>query len=548
MANNKKKASAAKPQGLRTRAVATAKPGFKTPEPEDKKASPAAIIIASLLIVAILAGVGVGIYFAFFYEAPGFDYMEFDEISKYISVSDAEYKDITITLPLLEYSDEALAAKINSLLVKNKTKTPLYGGIGTKNLPITLGDVVGVWYRSYIIDENGREVETDSNLANISPATLEVGSGNLVLGFEEFFLGKVPEESVSYKQITEGTVSEGDVVYVSFERVSPMDDRVATCERIDLSLDYIDELYGTGFKNFLLGKEIGEQITYEVFPIEGGTAAYVDVSIDFVTRCEAEPLALTVVYPADYETESLRGVTTYFDIYIDNVVVYDTPEFTDQFVTETLGYTAAALESYAGASLTEKLTAKLKAELIASIESTNKDLVEEQLKKRINSMGTLIDYPEGAVDDVYNSQYLSIERYYANYAETYGFSNIDQAAIKYLGLSSGTDWNKYLQDSSKTEVKNKLTFYYIILKEGYLPTEEQIAYESELQLDREVDYQLAQYADSFADFTPEEYETQRQMLRDQIKSWYGDAMLREVAIYNYGIDRILENHVKVVKA
>ncbi|MBO5945800.1 MAG: hypothetical protein J6Q69_04265 [Clostridia bacterium] len=547
MANNKKKAPAAKPQGIKTRAVANVNGGAKAPLPEDKKASIAAIIIASLVILAVLAGVGVGVYFAFFYEAPGFDYMDIDEVSKYISVSDEEYKNIIINLPLLEYSDAALTAEINSLLVKNKTKTPLYGGIGTKNLPITLGDVVSVWYRSYIIDDSGKEVETDSNLANVSAATLEVGSGNLVLGFEEFFLGKVPEQSVRFKQITEGTVSEGDVVYISFERISPMDDRVATCERIDLSRDDVDALYGTGFKDFLLGKTIGDKITYEVFPIEGGTAAYVDMSIDFVTRCEEDPLLLTVVYPADYETESLRGVTTYFEIYIDSVVVYDAPEFNEQFVTETLGYTRDSLASYAGATLTEKLTSKLKADLEESIERTNKDLVEEQLKKRINSIGTLVEYPEGAVEAVYDSQYLSIERYYENYAATYGFSSIDQAAIKYLGLSAGTDWIEYLNNSSKTEVKNKLVFYYIILKEGYVPTEEEIALEGERQIDREVDYQLQQYADKFASLTPAEYETQRQMLRDQIKSWYGDSMLREVAIYNYGIDRILENHVTVVK-
>ena len=464
-----------------------------------------------------------------------------------------DYESITLTLPQLEYSDAALEARINALLVKNKNTTALYGGLGIKNLPITIGDVVSLWYRSYIIDSNGREVETDSNLASATPVTLEVGAGNFALGFEEGFLGLVPNEHTAFTPITEGTVGEGDVVYLSFEclAIDPSDDRVATAERVDLSLDYIDELYGAGFKELILGKEIGEMIIPEngsqTFAVEGGSNVYRALKVEYVTRCESDPVVISFEYPADYDAEELRGVKTYFEIYLDSAVMYDTPEYNDAFVTEKLGYTAESLSAYSGDTLAAKHREKVKAEVKADIKETNRVLVLNALKKYINSIGTLVDgYPEDAVNAVVDAQYAAAERYYENYAASEGFSSIDEAAVKYFGLKTGADWMQYIERAAETEVKNKLVFYYIILMEGYVPTEEEIRVEMDNQIDAEVEYQMNKYADSFKDFTAEEYETQRQMIRDQIKSWYGESMLREVAIQNYGMNCLYENNVTVV--
>lgn len=512
---------------------------------------PLIIIISALAALAVVGGIILGVFLA--NRDKSIDFWN-DNLGRYIKISEEQYKNYQLPeIPLEKVSAEGLQRKINKLLVSNKNKEALYEGAYVTNLPMTLGDVAYIWYRGYTVDENG--VETDfaggTNFSSESATALELGSGSFVPGFEEALIGVVPNQHSSFSKISVGSIQPGDVIYLTALVYNPDGTyKNLNSERIDLSdKDAVDAKYGTGFTEFFIGKttetgtnapqKIGESLSSKVFYV--GTSsmatAYYDMKVDFATRCETDPVTIDVRFPADDSQKTLRGVEAKFDVYVSYAKIYDTPEFDDKFVTETLKIKAEDLEGYTG-SASEKYTELLRSEYKAEVTETNRVLLEEEMWKYYKSVVTVKKLPEASVKEFYNSYYSEIENYYASYTSYY--ETIDAFAIAYLGLSADSDWRNYLIDKAKDIVIEKLLFYYIIAEEKIAPPEDYYN-EKYAELYQEyLDYYIELNADELSKYEGEEYDREIELLKKELDSYYGEQYFKESIYYDYATKIMLE--------
>ncbi len=547
MAKKEKNTPQKNPIGFKTRgnnstgaraATYTAPPAAEKRSPISKKKVAILSAVAAILVIAI----GLGIFFGFFYNKK-FNYAK-EDLSKYITLSESDYKNIKIAIPLYEYSSSLVDRAITDLLVKNKLDAS-YDGTGVKNLPITIGDVVTLRFRGYTKDENGNEVDIASllNLATDNDETIEVGAYDNLVGINEALLGIIPDDIPTFEKITEGVVEEGDVVYLSYSVSMPVGDgETIKNKRIDLSRTDLDEVFGVGFKDAIIGLEIGKAQSMLTLPLKNGdgTAVYVDLKAEFATKCEKNPLKLTATYPANYESDkSLRGKTVYFDFYIKNCIVHDTPEYNEEFITKTLKLTEESLKEFEGNTLIEKHRASLEKELKENIENANNQLILEAIWEHLADKGTVIKYPKSEVDGYYNSLLANVNAYYQQ--NTGKFESLDAAAISAYGLEAGSDWRAYLKLLAEVEVRDKLIFYYIFNNEGYKPTDEEYKETYDAIVEYELSLMIEEHKSELEGLTEEEYNEQVEFLKKELLDYLGDDGMREIIYYEIGNKKMVEN-------
>ena len=514
--------------------------------------TPMIIVISVIALLAIVGGVVLGVYLARKNKSVNFWK---DNLGKYISISEDRYKNYVLPeIALEKVSEEGLQRKINKLLTSNKNKEALYDGAYVTNLPMTLGDIAYIWYRGYTVDENG--VETDfaggTNFSSQSATELELGSGSFVPGFEEALLGVVPNQHSTFSKVSTGTVLEGDIIYLTALIYNPDGSyKNLQYERIDLSdKDAVDAKYGEGFTEFFIGKttetgtnqpqKIGETLGSKVFYVGGSTmgTAYYDMKVDFVTRCETNPLTIDITFPADYSQTSLRGVEAKFDVYVSYAKIYDTPEFNDAFITDTLKVKAEDLEGYTGATVAEKYTELLREEYKAEVTEKNRILLEDEMWKYYKSVVTIKKLPETSVKEFYDSYYGEVEQTYASYTSYY--ETIDSFAIAYLGLSEGSDWRNYLIDKAKDIVLEKLLFYYIIREEKLDPPKDYYDEKYAEMYQEYLDYYIELNAEELSKYQGEAYDREIEILKEEMESYYGEQYFKESIYYDYATKIMLE--------
>lgn len=520
-----------------------------------KKSKKGIIIISAILAVAVIAGTVLGIWLAT--RDKTLDYMR-DDLSKYITLTEDQYKNYTIDVPFETVTDAGISRERDKLLVQNKNKTPYDGGASYRSIPVTLGDVVTIWYRGYTVDKDGKEVDFNGGTSLTGAGTsLEIGSGSFIPGFEEALIGITPTDYTSLNDIrvTSGAVKAGDVVYLSYS-VMKADGTTETgvTARIDLSRSDIDAIYGKGFVDFLVGKtsdtgttapkNIGDALSAEKFFIGDSTVStlYYDMKVEYVLRGGGEPLTIDVRFPADYGEKSLRGVNAKFDVYLQNAVIYDTPEYNDEFVTKTLGFTAESLKDYNGSSLTEKHMAYLRAQYEKTVKEINLVVREEAMWEHYKAVVTVHDLPMADIEQFYNSYCQQTEAAYEGYKEQY--ETLDDFAIAYYGLKSGADWREYLMINANDVVLEKLIFYYVLREADLVPTKEEYKRLYDELYNEYLKYYIDLNAETLSKYTGEAYEAELKKLEEEMIEYYGEEYFEESVYYEYGTEKMIEFGLK----
>ena len=456
-------------------AKAALKPQKKPYTPPPKKPinkKVVAIVISSVLLVAMLVGVG----FWIFTPRP-IDYLK-DDLSKYIKISESDYKGYNLTLPLDVADESSVDRKIMNLRYLKRTQKNNGSGVINLGLPINLGDSVKIYYRGYTLDENGREIDIDGarNFFESSPYSLGIGSLNAAfpVGLEEALIGKIPSSYPIFTQKTPGgPVEAGDVVYLTYKAMFPDGTSTeVTAERIDLSRTDLDATYGIGFADKIVGLRIGEVEKSPItLPYDGKEAVYFELKVEYATNCESSPLTVSGKFPASYEDESLRGKTAYFDIYFKDVVAYDVPEYNEAFITDTLGITSEELEKYEGETVVAQHRAMLLAESEEEIAESNRNLKVEAVWAYLSDKVKIKKFPKREVDKLYEEYYLQLQTEYMNGYNAYVYPSFAAFAEAYLGLAKGENWQNYIRERAESVIIEKIIFYYIIRKEGLVPSE-----------------------------------------------------------------------------
>ncbi len=501
-------------------------------------------IVTLFCLVALLMSTVVGLASCKSDGGKPTDFMTAD-LSKYITIKAEAYHDFPVNIKLPEEREGGVERLIMQLLYKNRPTDALYDGLMTLNQTIEVGDTVKILFRGYTVDENGVETEISNSsvLTASSYSSVNIGQLSYIEGFEEGLIGVNPKNYPKYKKITSGTVSEGDVIYLTYTRTDSEENTTKkTSERIELSKEWIDERYGEGFAAHFIGKTIGEKMTDKVtFKLDGKDVTYSEMTVVYATQCEDNPLTVEVYFPEDYSDVSLRGTVAYFDMYIDGVYKYDTPEFDEKFITETLKVTEADLEGYEGDNIVEKYTAKLTEEYKASVVERRNALIEIEFWKYVEDKAVIHSFPEYEVNSLYDNYVAELELYYQSYSSYY--STLEAFAKAYYGLSSSESYEDYLREMAEETVAQQLMFYAMIRQEGFVPSESEYAELYEEKVQERVDYHCensSTYIEALeACKTEEEREAKLAEIREEVLANYGDAYFEESVYYEYGLEKLL---------
>ncbi len=491
-----------------------------------------------------------------------FNYEKAD-LSKYINLSEDKYKNYTLEVDIAKPKAIEVDVEILKLLAKDKGAALYDGNEVISAFTVKPGSVVKIWYRGYLLDEEGKKVEVSgmSNFTGATASSLEIGSGNFIPGFELGLVGKNTGDHSKFVKITdsETDIVESHVAYVSYSKLAEGEDSSkatkAASERIELSSTELDAKYGAGFKEQILSAKIGEKKSFSA-TIDGKNYNYTDVTVDFVTDCETNPIVVTSYFPYDYNTANLRNETAYFEVYVESGVLYEAPEFNDEFVKKTIektgsGITLAKLEKYEGASLTEKYRAYLQETIDENYEKEYESAVSDAVWNHIISAAEVIKYPTkevkricaGYVEEIekqYKTSGGQIQNSYTGEYQTY--ETLDAYAVAYMGLYTGTDWQAYLYSMSEGLVKESLVLYYIINTEKLKPEKAEFNAAVEAARQERLDEYVLTYLDyegkTREDFTDAEYDKFVKERESEMLKYYEKNYFEEITLYNLAMDNM----------
>lgn len=505
------------------------------------------IIFAAIALVGILTALVFGIISHA--NSKTVDVMK-DNLGKYISIDRNEYLSYDALINVDPVTDKTVENEIIKLLYQNRKATDGKNKIGQT---IKVGDTANIYYYGYTLDENGKKVAFDGGCNFSSSVTaLGIGSGSMIPGFELALVGKNSNDYASLTKRTDGVVTENAFAYITYTAVfyDGAVEKDATA-LIDLTGD-VDAEWGEGFKDFLLGKEVGKKIeaTHTVNRVNasGKTESdiYTDVTVKtLVEFSEGEPLTIDVTFPRPYtNSPDLEGKAVKFDIYIMTSVSYDTPEFTDEFIKDTLKVTDEELKDFEGATLVEKYTAKIRKDLDDKYTVNVNTQIDNAFWDHMHEVVKVKRLPKGEVNNFYRSFYNEVSQYYSSY-QSY-FSSFDQAARQYLGLAANADWEAELVKKSEKATLEKLIFYYIAREEGILPEGEVFDTAYDRIYNEMLDAYLEQYNVNREDFdSDEEYEEQVDIYRDMLEANYGEDYFTETVYFEHVMKILRANANKV---
>ncbi len=476
-------------------------------------------------------------------------------IARHMSIDPESYRGLELKIQLDEVDDAAVERAINQTLVKNKDKDPHNNGAGDRTGEITLGDEAYIWYRGYYLDD-GKRVEFDGG-CNITASSitddqrlLEIGSGSFIAGFEEGLLGLKGEDTSNLRRYTSGTVEEGDIVYLRMSAIFPdgtaYDNKTV---RIDLSDPELASKYGAGFAQKVIGAQVGSSLGTFQAELEGAvaglsTATYMNVHVSLRTTGEERPVTVETRFPAVYENSpELAGKTAYFEVYITQVVHYDTPVLTDSFITNTLQMKAAELASYEGVGLTEKYRAYVRAKLLSAYEQEKQTAAETAMWNKLVELVEVHSVPKRATRTIYREYLDDFKADYEYYKDYYGYNSIEKYAVDALPLAQGQSYEDYLWQMAESAAREKMMFYLVMQTEDIVLTDE----ENEEYIEEAIDEMVAYYRDEvYADQynrngykTEAEYQKAIEGLRQQIVDYYGESYFEESAHYDLVMEKLL---------
>ena len=333
-------------------------------------------LIATILIIAIGFSIGAALYI----KTPLGDMVsqlidqwiggsEDDEPTSYDDIVASDYihisnyqKKLDIHLDnFYDYRQAEFDTQIAKILNTYKPEEP-YVNTDESYVPkITVGDTVEIFYRGYLLNEDGTRnyIDAGSNIEHRSVPQahyLTIGSHNFIAGFEIGMMGKSLADYPTLEFITEGQVNSDSIIYISYTRYKIEGEKSipdsATSRCIDLSAgkELIDNKYGAGFYDFLLfgnggeGQPFGKNlITYDSdcdpsFMIGDTEYIYKKIKIEYATAPfdYDKYTVLEVRFPVDYHSE-LSCQNSYWEIYVQGITeYYDDSEgevvFNDEFL------------------------------------------------------------------------------------------------------------------------------------------------------------------------------------------------------------------------
>lgn len=209
-----------------------------------------------------------------------------------------------------------------------------------------------------------------------------------------------------------------------------------------VNIDYVGTVDGVEFEG---GNTNGAGTDLEI-----GSNSYVD---DFETQLiehkAGDKVTVNVTFPTDYSNADVAGKDAVFEVVINGI--YETPEFTDEFVKENLSENASTVAEYRDylkqTHYDENLDTWLEDYLLKNT------TVNTYPKKYLDNLKSVQKYQDQASAEYMNSLYASM-----NYNQTVTFED-------YVGMSEAK-YDASLEDKVKDTAKKALLYQAIFETEG----------------------------------------------------------------------------------
>ena len=469
------------------------------------------------------------------------------DLGKYITLLAEDYKGYPVKIAIDPIDDMAIDSALIRALYASRTTDPDYKGLYNvaDTNPIRalgVGDTVRAHYIGYTLGEGGERMYFTSNFNKALTASdnIGIGAGMFIPGFELGLIGKSPWEYSQLTKIKEGTVKAGDVISISM--LALYSD--GTTQQIQSYITAAnaascDAIFGEGFAEFLIGREIGEveaNFVTNTVSDKSGNSVYTDITVEAIYDCGEQPLTVEARFPINYpNSPDLAGKTVYFDVFVEAVSYGSVPEVDEKFITEKIGLTLEELNTYgeSGDSLIYRYRAYIGAMLREAAIADSEPLIIEEFFEQMLSKVEIKSLPEGNITEFYNGYIAEITDYYEKYGSAY--ASLDECARIYCNLDATADWRAFLRHYAEKVVTEQIIFYYVVNREGFWPSGDEYAEEYERILTEIVDMVLANQGVSPDSLSAEEYERWREL----IEQTYGEDYFKENVIYEYAVKKIV---------
>ncbi len=522
------------------------------------------IILIVFAVIAIVGILGTVIFVIISNIMKNQTYADLDyttDVSGYLYISPEDYKNFDVEVSLDKPGELQLRNEIIKALYSNRAKEPTYKN-NQKNQTVEVGHDVNLYYVGYTFDDDGNKAyfSGGSNLSD-KAVSLGIGSGKMITGFELALVGKNSADysALRVRSVKGGNpaVGEGDIVCITYTGIfydGSKNGKNLTAT-INLSDPNVEEIWGKELIEGIVGTDVGETVKttdengkektatfYHNRTDKEGvveTDTYTDIVINKAYEVsEGETLTIDVSFPKNYGESTLAGKAVKFDIYIMTSMVYEAPEYNEEFVTKTLGLSPEDLSEYEGEGVLDKYESKLMADLEEAYDEQVLGIVEAKMWEHYVKAAKFKTLPEGEVLDFYNNSLYEIENYYNSYG-TSSYGSIDSFANAYLNLSGSSDWRAYLRQQAENQVKQMLVFYYVTQQENFVPTEE----EFKTEYDKTYNEMFESYLES-KNFSREDYKTEElyqsalEGHKKTFNAYYGEDYFKETIYYRFGLEKI----------
>lgn len=525
-------------------------------------------IIISAAVVALIMVVGSIIFVVNAIQNDTFfDYLKSD-LSQYIEFT-KDFRNFELNIDIAEPRDiDIEVTKLNML--RGDKPTTAWVKESTANLVIKPGDVVYIWYRGYLVEDDGEIIEVDGmcNFSGDEPYALEIGSNSFVPGFELDLVGHRTGETAKFEKITSGSVESGTIAYISYTKNTTKDNgdtekTTGSVVRIDLSDTTLDDRYGEGFTEKLKSFAIGTKSEFKL-QLNGKEVSYTDFTVNFVTSCETAEnsnIKANCYFPYDYSNnEDLRNEDAVFEVYIDKIDSYyeEMPEFDDEYLKKKIedkkiAVTLEKLDEYEGETLVDKYDAYAKELMFKLYENEKESLIESAIWSYFSAISKVKKYPVSKVDekyysyatDIYNLYLTNGGQIYNSYYGTYQtYDTFNEYANAYVGINSyseyyyygETAWKYEVYDMAREFVGERLVLYYVMRETGLTPSDSLLKSEMDKIKQEYVDEYIEQYLENEdktkEDYTEAEYKEFCEARRNEILGYYGDDHFEERVYYS----------------
>ena len=338
----------------------------------------------------------------------------------------------------------------------------------------------------YFNEDMTKYISVDESLYRSPKVTLPTylnGSEGAVAEYITVLCAQYPVSTGN--KITDRAIKNGDVVALyyegwlngeKFEGGSNMDSATAH------SLEIGSGSFIPGFEEALIG----------IIPAETGRENLKD---------------LNVTFPEDYHSADLAGKSVIFKVYVEYIDEKKPSDYTEEFITKTLGYTTkdtdvkASFEKY------------LKEEYLPSMKNNE---ILNSVWADLSEKAVITSYPQSELDYFYSSYETQYKQYYQYYSSM--FSNKEDFMKAYFGAN----WKETLEKQCKVDVTQNLIFHYIAQKRGFIITDN--------------DYNAA--VNYYIDY----YAAQGQTLTaTEVEKYIGSRMIKEQALWDKVNAFIAEN-------